>query len=406
MYREGKKNLELSKKKYFKNKDNLNESAEKELNSNPHTEVNKVQLELRQRLASLRSEKQHTTKNLNQEASIESTRKKILNSFEGKISKEIIVPTLPIKSLHRFEETNLRLQHIITDIHANECFERKNMGDWGMPQAIERVTTICNNLIDMQKNAKIKYKSLELGFLGDIVGTEIHKGIKVDTESNRAAKFMASLITQCTAKLLEHFPSITLVFVPGNHAETRESGQDKNDLFQENYDFYVAEYTKEYIMIKNLSNVTVQSPDRDTPVIAIVEKNVNNQVIHGYAHGDRFNSKFAPMSGLLKAGYTVDYLDFYHQGHLHNEDIKYDQGIMKFTYPCVTEVSSYGQNRYGAHKVIGAEDQLGNIYSMTTGEILTTYNMNIDKKNNKYFTPDIDLKDDISDITMRLLTMN
>lgn len=343
----------------------------------------------------LSSQTNYLNRNLSNELKIQSTRESIIECLNKKVTIKTISPIMIKKK--EVTPVEYTLQHTITDVHLNEVTKRiKKDISWDSERWLTVMTYIVNQLIEKKKTDPFNYTSLDLLFLGDLIGTKIHETIELDIEPNRASKIFASWISQSYVELKKHFWSVRLIFVPGNHAETR-IWHEKTDTFNENYDFLVSQYTYEMLSVIGEQDSCI-IPNRD---IWIVTTSINNS-IHGFGHGDRFNGEFKRMWGIFKRYYNISYLDYWHEWHFHNQKIIYDQWIMKMTYPCVTELSFYGQNRYWAD--FGIQKQVWNVYN-DTWDLVYTHNIyvNTDKKIKKYYTPDINCNDDICEIFVKTL---
>lgn len=338
-----------------------------------------------------------------EESTISSTRDSIIQCLLKKVETKKISYLQSTKSLFSKEpksSTGTILQHVLTDIHLNEIIHRKwQKYNWDTEIALKTIIWIVDQLIQKQIDSNRQYIRLELLLLWDLIGTKIHNELDLDIEPVRAAKFLASILSKIYKELIKYFKKVIFILVPGNHSETR-LGVEKTDRFNENYDFLVSQYLKEFLSILGKES-SVLAPSRDIPVISTVIGNT----IHWFGHWDRFSTDFKRMLPIFEEYYNIKYLDFFHEGHFHNQKIRYEDGFLKMTYPCVSETSFYGQNRYG---VLKREPQVGNIYN-DNGDLLETYYLNDIKLNDiKYLNKiTFNLDSDISEIfidTLKYIT--
>lgn len=338
-----------------------------------------------------------------EESTICSTRDSIVRCLLKKVETKKISCTRSTKGLFiksEKETEGLVLQHVMTDIHVNEVTYRKwDKYNWDTGIALRTVKSIIDQLIQKQVDSGGQYEKLNLLLLGDLVGTQIHEGLDLDIEPVRAAKLLASVLSKAYYELKWYFSEITFTLVPGNHSETR-IGFDKADTFHENYDFLVGQYLKEFLAII-WEEESVIAPSRDVPVIS----SVLGTSVHWFGHWDRFSTDFKKMLPLFSEYYDVKYLDFFHEGHFHSQKIRYEDWFLKMTYPCVTETSFWGQNRFW---VLKREPQVGNIYNSQWDLLETYYLEDIKLDNIKYLTEiTFDLDQDLSEVfidTLKYLT--
>lgn len=361
-----------------------------------YTWYNKYELSVLLERESIKKSKQNTflSRHSREESTISSTRESIIECLVKKVETKKINCTT--KNEHLFTKSNrntenLTLQHILTDIHVNEVTYRKwKKFNWDTDIALKTVIRIVDELIKKQVDSDFKYSKLELLLLWDLIGTKIHEWLDLDIEPIRASKLLASTLSKIYKNLKEYFDDIVIVIVPWNHSETR-IWSEKNDRFNENYDFLVSQNLKEFLSVIWCED-KVLAPSRDVPVIS----KVLNWQVHWFWHWDRFSTDFKKMLPMFSEYYNVKYLDFFHEWHFHNQKIRYEDWFLKMTYPCVTETSFYGQNRYGALK---REDQVWNIYN-ENWEILETYYLDEKKiKDNSFLTNiSVNLDLDLSEI--------
>lgn len=334
------------------------------------------------------------------ELTISTTRNSIVESLIEKTKNKKISQIKSTKSLFSKEELeNLTLQHTLTDIHLNEVTERKwNRHSWNTEIWVKTIIKIIDELISKQINSNYQYKNLELLLLWDLIWTQIYHGLLLDIEPVRASKILASTLAKIYKELIKYFDSVEFVLVPWNHSETRK-WWEKSDEFQENYDFLVGQYLKEYLSLLD-SEEKVITPPRDIP---LVSKETWNS-IHWFWHWDRFFSDFKKMLPIFSEYNNINYVDYFHEGHFHNEKIRYEDSFLKFTYPCVTNSSFYGQNRFWGS--VKRDYQVGNIYD-ERWSLITTYNLEVkDEEISKLYhlrNINIDTDMDISELFINTL---
>lgn len=236
-----KSNLELSNQKLYdllistaiKNKHNFgnlltvsrvkryrNRVKYEAVKANPkkHNKTQQYVIDIQKEVIKKTRQNAFLNKHVRQEMTIDSTRESVVESLKYKLDRseerKIKVPSLSNLKIEDSEDGYV-LQHIMTDIHVNEVTIRKGgKTNWDTNKALKTVSNILNLLIEKQIKEKNKYSSLQLLLLGDLIGTKIHEGIVLDIESNRAAKFLASIIAQAVPTLIHYFGNVEIIIVP------------------------------------------------------------------------------------------------------------------------------------------------------------------------------------------------
>lgn len=165
----------------------------------------------------------------------DSIEERILDDYKECI-KSIDLSNLKVSKEIFNRETKKESIFLLSDWHAGEVIKKEEMNginEFNLKILRNRVDRVFNDFIFHNKEFGIT--DTHLFMLGDLLAGEIHEELERTNERNvvEVLFIIQELIIEKILLLCEHFNSITIVFIPGNHGRVKKGKpyfKEKNSL--------------------------------------------------------------------------------------------------------------------------------------------------------------------------------
>ena len=292
------------RKKYKTIKDAYDEIFSSYKEDNYIQELTLQRQELQKEQRKLRDERLDLNKRLREQARLESTIERIENSLNNIADQYYNTKITPSQS----PITTDKMIVCLSDLHIGGCWEN-SAGQYNTDIAKKRLNKYLNEIFEIKKRNGCEECNLVL--LGDLINGSLKTTISITNKENviDQIKIASLLISDFADVLSQHFRSVIIYSVAGNHSRIEKKAEDA--LLGERLDNLIPWFLEN--ILKNNHNIKVISHTFDD-TLGITK--IGNQ-IYFFQHGDYSSINESSISKLILWAKQVPYCIL--TGHMHHD---------------------------------------------------------------------------------------